>query len=74
MESVIVCVFLLFSKSTTSVDAANQCVYVIEQSGSAGYETPIAGNSTWRVDRKITFASLYDNGYIPISHSGLQIG
>ena len=58
----------------TSVDAANQCVYVIEQSGSAGYETPIAGNSTWRVDRKITFASLYDNGYIPISHSGLQIG
>ena len=57
----------------TSVDTANQCIYVIEQSGSAGYETPIAGNSTWRVDRKITFASLYDNGYIPISHSGLQI-
>ena len=57
----------------SSVDVANQCVYVIEQCGASGYGTPIAGNSTWRVDRKITFASLFSNSYIPISHSGLQI-
>ena len=57
----------------SSVDVANQCIYVIEQSGAAGAGQPISGNSTWRVDRKYTFASLFSNGYIPISHQGLQI-
>ena len=61
-------------RMVSAVDPANQCVYVIEQAGATQYETPIAGNSTWRVDRKITFASLYSNGYIPLSHKGLQLG
>lgn len=57
----------------SAVDPENQSVYVIEQSGASGYATPVSGNSTWRVDRRITFASLFANNYIPITHNGLVL-
>ena len=61
-------------RMVSAVDVENQCIYVIEQAGATEYGRPIAGDSTWWVDRKITFASLYRNCYIPVSHIDLQIG
>jgi hypothetical protein len=49
----------------------NQCIYIIEQSGVSADRRMVGDHSTWRVDREITYASLYSDNYVPIAHKSL---